>query len=232
MHPRNGWKWILLYLAFFLLAPPAAGWADEMPGKRIFEKRCQKCHDLPDPGKPPPDGWPKRLDLMARFARLKPDEKAQVLEYLQSHAKRAVKTVSLAEERRLFEEKCSLCHTLDRVFLIPLTDESRRHIVLRMRERAPDWISEEEARLILDYLSRAPRAIVPRKEVSGDAAAIFRQRCSACHSLERVYLKLEESRAPSWMHIVKRMREKAPQWLTDEETEQIVQYLQSLTKGN
>lgn len=199
----------------------------DSPGKQIFEQRCSRCHDLPDPETPPPEGWPKRLDLMAKLAKLNVDEKANVLDFLQSHTQKAVKTVSLAEERRLFEEKCSLCHTLERVFLIPLNEASRRHIVLRMQKRAPDWISEQEAELILDYISKASPSEHPKKPAQ-DAAAMFRERCTACHTLERVYLKLEAQKAPAWLHIVERMQQKAPQWLTDQEARQIVQYLQAL----
>ncbi len=113
-------------------------------GKIIFEERYSGCHDLPDPNTPPPEGWEKQLDLMAILARIQTDEKASVLTYLMSHAKQSVRTAALQEDEALFEQKCSRCHTLERIFLEPLTDESRRHVVARMQERSGiSWLSDE-----------------------------------------------------------------------------------------
>ncbi len=205
------------------------------PGEKAFQENCGRCHPLPDPQKLTSEQWVVRLETMAPMARLNKEEKTRVLGFLQEHSAKAVQVVSMAQERKIFEEKCSLCHTPDRIFVEPLTPESRRHIVLRMRERAPaGWISEKEAHEILEYLEHgAPEAKKPvRKEAKGGPAEVFRERCSACHTLERVYLELEESKekgkAAPWMHIVKRMREKAPEWITEKEAEQILSYLRTL----
>lgn len=222
-------------LAAVLLAwVPASGWAAKT-GEEVFKANCGRCHSLPDPQKLTSEEWVVRLEMMAPMARLGKEEKTKVLGFLQEHSKKAAQVVSMARERKVFEEKCSLCHTPDRIFLEPLTPESRRHIVLRMRERAPEgWITEEDAHEILEYLAHgAPEAKKPqRKEVKGKAPEVFRERCSGCHTLERVYLELEESKekgkAAPWMHIVKRMREKAPEWISADEAEQIVKYLQTL----
>jgi len=230
---------VLSLLALFaILAPPQAMAGQD--GQKIYEDRCGMCHDLPDPNKPPPEGkghWKERLDQMAPNAGLSRKEKAAVLAFLQSHEKGASNMVSFAQEKQLFEKKCSLCHTIDRVFRIPLTDESRAHIIKRMQERAPDWITGEQAKEIMEYLSQAgdktpehtPRAGPGKGEKAGDgAAALFRQRCSACHTLERVYLKLEKDPATAWMHIASRMQKKAPEWLTNDEARKIAEYLKTL----
>jgi len=204
-------------------------------GENIFRVNCAKCHALPDPAKLTEEQWVLRLKDMAVNAGLNKEQKDEVLSYLQNHSKKAVQVVAMANERRTFEEKCSLCHNLDRILLEPLTPESRRHIILRMKERAPEgWITENDVHEILEYLAHgAPDAKRPqRKEIQGQPAQVFRERCSACHTLERVYLALEESqgkdKAPPWMHIVQRMREKAPEWISAQEAEQIMTYLQSL----
>jgi len=199
----------------------------EESGKQLFESRCQKCHDLPNPDTTPAMGWKKRLKLMGKLAKLSPEQKTEVLGYLQGHTKKAAKTMSLAEERHLFEQKCSLCHTLDRVYLTPLTDETRKHIVKRMKGKIPGWISEEEALLIVDYLSKAPK-VERSKKSKGKANEIFVERCSACHSLERVYTKMKTDKVPAWTHIIQRMQSKAPQWLSSNEAKLVVEYLQSI----
>jgi len=139
--------------------------------------------------------------------------------------------MSMAEERRLFEQKCGLCHSPDRVFLEPLSGESLRHVVLRMRERAPGWITEKDMHEIMEYLAHgAPEAKRPARKPVAGSEALFRERCSGCHTLERVYLELEEAkgRPPPWLHVVKRMQEKSPQWITPAEGGEILKYLQSL----
>jgi len=215
-----------LLMAALLLGPMSVCLADN-PGKALFEERCQRCHDLPNPGEPPEMGWEARLQLMAKVAKLTPAQKDEVLSYLQSHSLAAEKTVSVADEKRLFESKCSLCHTLDRIFLIPLDDESRQHIVKRMRDKAPGWITQEESDLILDYLRRMPPDERDSK-ATDKADDIFRERCSACHSLERVYSRLAAGDASSWSHIVQRMQSKAPQWLSKEDADMVVEYLRSI----
>jgi mono/diheme cytochrome c family protein len=169
---------------------------------------------------------------MAPMAGLNKKEKSEVLSFLRSHSQKAEGMLSSAEEQKLFAQKCSLCHTEQRVFLEPLTPKSRRHIVLRMQERAPDWISPKEAERILAYLDQgAPESKKPvKKKVNGGASTIFRERCTACHSLERVYLKLDKkgSAGSAWIHIVKRMREKAPEWISEKEAKKIMKYLATL----
>ena len=217
---------ILKIALFICLFSPATAISTGQ-GKAVFEERCHRGHDLPDPGKPPEMGWEKRLKLMAKLSKLTPDQKTEVLSYLQSHTKKAEKTISLADEQRLFEQKCSLCHTLDRVLLEPLNDKARLHIIKRMQGKMPCWITEEESKQVMDYLSKAPK-VERVKKTSNVPAEIFQERCSACHTLERVYNKINNDKAPSWMHIVQRMQKKAPQWLSKDDAQLVIEYLKSI----
>lgn len=62
---------------------------------------------------------------------------------------------SYAEEntKELFEQKCSKCHDLSR----PLSEHNSRqewqNIVIRMRNKKPEWISMDEAGMISAYLA-------------------------------------------------------------------------------
>jgi len=217
-------------LAIFLSLGPAVICLADSPGKAVFEERCQRCHTLPNPSEPPEMGWEARLQLMAKVANLTPTQKDEVLSYLQSHSQTAEKSVSFADEKLLFESKCSLCHTLDRIFLTPLDEESRQHIVKRMSDKAPGWITQEESDLILDYLGRMP-SVKRASKATDKADDIFRERCSACHSLERVYSRLVAGDASSWSHIVQRMQSKAPQWLSKEDADKVVEYLRSIVSA-
>jgi len=221
-----------------LLLATSGAWARKpVDGKSIFEKRCSACHKLPEPDKPPPAGWVKQLDLMAPNARLKKDQKEAVLAYLLSHTRQATQDASLDEDRKLFEEKCSKCHTLDRIFLEPLNNESRRHVIARMQARSgTDWLSDADVKRILHYLDTSVTQAKNAKPLKRDTPAedIFATRCSACHTLERIFNELDRAKDGAnvgWSHIVSRMRGKAPQWISEDEAKEVLHYLQSNTPG-
>lgn len=217
-------------IAMYLLAAPALSGVEE--GEAVFSKRCQTCHKLPDPNKPPKDGWAKRLDQMAPMAGLKKEQKQSVLEFLLYHSKDKEKDAALAEDRAFFENKCSYCHALDRVFLMPLSEENRRHVVERMQNRAgPDWLSDADAERILAYLAKiTPKMQEPERLDGKDGHEIMKARCTACHSLERIFLELDENADDPelWTHVVSRMRSKAPQWISETEAQSVIEYLKTL----
>lgn len=227
-------RWLFAACLFFIVANPVAT-AAEKTGESVFRKQCSQCHALPDTKKLTAEGWVKQLNLMAPMAGLNKKQQAKVLGFLQSHSRQATRVVSMASDKRLFEQKCTLCHSTIRILLEPLTPKSRHHIVLRMQQRAPaGWISTAEVNRILKYLEKgAPGIKKPvRKPINGDAKVVFQKRCSVCHSLERVYRKLGQSKGKdkgkAWMHIVTRMRGKSPQWISKAEANQILKYLRGI----
>jgi len=228
---NNRWAILVVLVTGLWMFGPAPAFADE-PGEKLFKKRCAKCHDLPTPGKLTSEEWIVSLDSMAKYSGLKKNQKQDVLSFLQSHSKKAETIVSMAKEQKIFEKKCTACHSADRVFIMKLTPKSRQHIVKRMQERAPGLITANDAEKILEFLDQgAPDIRKPeRKPVKGDTATIFRERCTACHSLERVFKGRDgrEFTAKDWTHLVSRMREKAPDWISQKEARQITNYLKTL----
>ena len=201
-------------------------------GQGLFEKRCSACHKLPDPGQPPPLGWDAQLKLMAPLARLKGDQQQSVLAYLTSHSQQAAMTASLDEDRMFFEQKCSRCHSLERILLNPLGGDALQHVVSRMQNRSgTDWLSDGDVRRVLTYLETVPRGVADISPASNGAGPeeVFANRCSACHTLERVFKALsdESNVADFWGHTVSRMRGKAPQWLSEDEASEILDFLRS-----
>ncbi|MEE8429518.1 MAG: photosystem P840 reaction-center cytochrome c-551 [Gammaproteobacteria bacterium] len=226
---------LLGIVAWLLLCSLPFTTGAKQSGEQLLEKRCTLCHDKPEPGKFTQDEWVRQIKDMAPNAGLNKAEIETVLQFVTSHAKQASTVVSMAKERRLFEGKCSQCHTTNRVFLESLTPKSRRHIVLRMQGRAQGWISPQEAGQILDFLNKgAPGAKKPpkRRSVNGGAEQVFQERCTACHTMERVFSKMQlndgKNSVGNWTHIVNRMQQKAPDWITKKEAEQILRYLQTL----
>jgi len=228
---------ILLWCVIFqgLTVVFSAAWGATADGQGLFEKRCSACHKLPDPGQPPPKGWVEQLELMAPLARLKKDQKQSVLDYLTSHSQQAAMAAALDDDRMLFESKCGRCHTLDRVLLMPLRGESLKHVVNRMQSRSgTDWLSDEDVERVLAYLDTRSSEAAQPDPLGSDAtpAETFDARCSACHTLERIFQKLgDDTEGPAaWIYTVSRMREKATQWMTEAEAGQILEYLQAASR--
>ena len=52
----------------------------------------------------------------------------------------------------LYKEKCSKCHTLERVFAKPKTENEWHLCVIKMMRKSPIWISNEEADIIINEI--------------------------------------------------------------------------------
>ena len=58
-----------------------------------------------------------------------------------------------ADGKALFEQKCSVCHGMDRATARHETKEKWAEIVKSMQGKKADWISDAEASKIIDYLA-------------------------------------------------------------------------------
>jgi mono/diheme cytochrome c family protein len=69
--------------------PPAAtaSTGDVAAGKDTYVAKCQRCHELKNPGDFSSSRWVRIVDDMAPKAHLDDAEKANVLAYVQAHAK-------------------------------------------------------------------------------------------------------------------------------------------------
>ena len=172
------------------------------------------------------------MDMMAPLARITKKQKGEVLHYLTEHTKHEVMEAVSDNDRTLVEQKCSTCHSLGRVKLESFKGNAGRHVLEQMQTYAgSEFLTDKELNRIQTFLqSKAGfESIAPPVKGSGPAV-IFRVRCSACHSLERIISKVrnEQGTTDTWAHIVARMREKAPDWLSESEAEEIVGYIKSL----
>lgn len=148
----------------------------------------------------------------------------------------AAEQAKVTDEERFFESKCGECHPSERVFLVEMTPEQRRHVVLRMRERleaGSKWLSDDEVDKLLGYVEERRKsgdAVHPEAKVS--PKELFRERCKGCHELDRIYeqVKSERENPTAWLHVVTRMQAKAPGWISESEAKQIIDYLRSRTK--
>jgi len=58
-----------------------------------------------------------------------------------------------SDAKALFENRCSMCHPIDKPLSMSKTGEEWRQTVMRMKGRAGDRISDEEAEIIIKYLT-------------------------------------------------------------------------------
>ena len=117
---------------------------------------------------------------------------------------------------------------------MPMTPESVAEIVPRMQAMASDWITDDQAHEISEYLvNGAPDSQRPRRsELAATDYDLFLQRCTACHTGEQIFSRLKSdsngTTVSSWADIVNRMQQKAPAWITRSEAENIVKFLNGL----
>ena len=62
---------------------------------------------------------------------------------------------AMGEGKALFEQKCAACHGFDRATARTETKEKWSAIIKKMQGKRADWISDDEASRILDYLTSA-----------------------------------------------------------------------------
>jgi cytochrome c5 len=68
----------------------------------------------------------------------------------------------------------------------------------------------------------APAAAVPASPAAG-GKALFDAKCGVCHGLDRAAVRHETKE--KWASIVKEMRGRRPEWISDAEASKIVDYL-------
>jgi quinohemoprotein amine dehydrogenase alpha subunit-like protein len=136
------------------------------------------------------------------------------------------KTFQYKPPQFLYEEKCSRCHTLERVFAEPKTDEEWRVCVSRMTQKSPAWLSEQEGAIIIRELAEGRQDMLvqpPQKKKYADAQLLFVDRCTKCHTLNRILNK--DKTREEWKETILRMRENAPDLFLDEDIPVLTEYL-------
>lgn len=127
----------------------------------------------------------------------------------------------------LIDVKCSKCHTLKRVFITPRSVEEWRDIVEEMMDKNQQWISPEEAQQIVDEIINTwperVQALTGERKYYEDSRFLFIDRCTLCHSVNRILLK--NKTAEEWKETVERMRSEAGDYITREDAERIARFL-------
>ena len=115
---------------------------DFIEGKEAFEENCLECHSLEWPLKKIADReeWNLTLTKMANTgAVLSKKQRRQVLEYLVA--------------KSAFQQKCSVCHGLERPLEKNKEFQAWVETVRRMASKKPEHLTEEEMQTIPGFLT-------------------------------------------------------------------------------
>lgn len=137
--------------------------------------------------------------------------------------------------RQLVLQKCTKCHTLERVFRAVKTEQGWTNTINRMAAIDAPNIRDFDAKQIIHYLvvqqEQREELAVELHDINLEIGrSLFSQKCALCHSLDRAYLS--EKTAPEWSQIINRMISHAndPDFLNAEEKEILMQFLTSPKK--
>lgn len=195
----------------------------------LFQEKCQKCH----PGKvfleqnltaDQARAIIKRMQLQA--GNTIGDADVEIIVRYHTQAQQAALTDNLRgiyrqvlgaqpELKRgvvLFLEKCSTCHQPDRALAVIKDPQVWALTIKRMQSYSKGAITDRDAQDLVEFhVSEQQREI-----------ATFKETCTKCHDDERI-----TSRSMSeeqWLATIKRMREKAPELITDEKVNLLAAY--------
>ena len=115
---------------------------DFIEGKEAFEENCLECHSLEWPLKKIAnrEEWDLTLTKMANTgAVLSKKNRRQVLEYLVA--------------KSAFQQKCSVCHSLERPLEKNKEFQAWVATVRRMTAKKPEHLTEEEIQAVSGFLT-------------------------------------------------------------------------------
>src|SRR6266446_5056851 len=97
-------------------------------------------------------------------------------------------TIDLTQAAFTMQQRCSKCHNLERVVAARKDARGWLATVNRMRKLPASGISEQDVKSVVLFLVSQNPPEEPGQRVGfAVAKALVNQRCSACHSLDRVY---------------------------------------------
>lgn len=202
----------------------------------LFETKCGKCHPISRPlsKKMTLEEWDSiTMRMRSKLPIWISEEERKSIVYYLIKTQGDKLPEEISANQALFEDKCSLCHSIDRPLFALKSLEEWPKIVEQMRNKNQEWITEEEAQIITSYLVENIKArksgVHARNEIS-DEQALFEVKCSRCHVLDRP-LKVDDFDTEDWARTVYRMRSKVPDWISEEEANTIINYLIKIQPG-
>ena len=127
--------------------------------------------------------------------------------------------------RRVVQQKCSTCHSLERVYAYAKTEAGWRDYVSRMRAKDPVILNDAETLLALGYLIKNLGIDETKMDIQVGMKIVL-EKCHKCHTVERVFTSKKTQ--AEWVKTIELMRSFDPNLLNDSEARQVNYYLDTV----
>ena len=127
--------------------------------------------------------------------------------------------------RKVVQQKCSTCHSLERVFSYVKTEADWRDYVSRMRAKDPAILNDQETLEAVGYLVKNLGLDDTIMDVQLGMKIIL-EKCHKCHTLERVFTF--KKTPAEWAQTIALMRSFDPYLLNNSEARQVNYYLSKI----
>lgn len=134
-----------------------------------------------------------------------------VVLFLFSHTREKVRNKSADE--KVIEKRCSICHRTDRIFFLRRTPVEWSVIVKRMKEKEPNWFSDEGKKdKVHNWLTDKDVYAAGnflKLNYAKTGKAYFEPLCVSCHIMVgKKHLLYQRKTRPGWARSIERMRRK------------------------
>ncbi len=124
--------------------------------------------------------------------------------------------------RKVVQQKCSGCHSLERVYANVKTESDWRSYISRMRAKDLAVMNDAEELQVLGYLIKNMGIDDTMMDIRVGMRIIL-AKCHTCHTLERVFTSRKTQ--AEWVKTIEIMRSFDPNLLNDSEASQVNYYL-------
>lgn len=124
--------------------------------------------------------------------------------------------------RKIVQQKCATCHSLERVYAHVKSEADWREYVSLMRAKDPAVMNDREAVEALGYLVKNLGIDETKMDIQIGMRIIL-EKCHTCHTIERIFTS-KKTRG-GWAKTVEQMRSFDPFLLNDFEARQVNYYL-------
>ncbi len=125
-------------------------------------------------------------------------------------------TPKQTEQLTPFEQKCSACHSLERI------RQDMQRVIKQLHEKAGVQLSAEAVKEVQESFTLSP---LPEPH-----EALFRGKCATCHSIQEVVLAHQTRDEAEMKEIIQRMAGKEESGISQEEIEKIHQSMNMLNE--
>ena len=203
---------VFIVMHFFItIAASAQTPAGVDGGLSLTDTKCSKCHTLKRVfvTQKTSEEWRTTVQKMRdkNPTWIKPEDVEQITKEIKILWPDRIQAITAEKKafedtRFLFVDRCAFCHSLNRVLIKSKTGEEWAETVERMRSQAPDYISDEDAVRITQYLSE--RADLLKEDMGGK---LLVSKCLICHPGDQILL--ETHNKAGWEKIIEKMKELA-----------------------